>query len=38
VYYAIQFIPQNLLLDDNGVIVGKNQTPEELAAFLENNL
>lgn len=37
-YYAIQYIPQNLLLDDNGVIVGKNMSPEELTVFLEENL
>lgn len=37
-YYGIQFIPQNLLLDDNGVIVGKNLEPAELGEFLANNL
>lgn len=37
-YYKIQYIPQNLLLDDNGIIVGKNMTPEELTAFLNGNL
>ena len=38
VYYGIQYIPQNILLDDNGVIVGKNLSPEELNNFLINNL
>ncbi len=38
VYYGIQYIPQNILLDDNGVIVGKNLSPEELNNFLMNNL
>jgi thiol-disulfide isomerase/thioredoxin len=37
-FYGIQFIPQNLLIDENGVIVGKNMEPEALALFLENNL
>ena len=37
-FYGIQFIPQNLLVDENGVIVGKNMEPEALALFLENNL
>jgi len=38
VYYGIRSIPQNILLDDNGVIVGKNLSPEVLENFLMNNL
>jgi len=34
----MQYIPQNSLLGDNGVIVGKNLSPEELNNFLMNNL
>ena len=37
-FYGIQFIPQNLLIDENGVIVGKNMEPEALAQYLEANL
>jgi thiol-disulfide isomerase/thioredoxin len=37
-YYGIQFIPQNILLDDNGVIVATNLEPEALGDFLANNL
>ena len=37
-YYGIQFIPQNILIDDNGVIVAKNMEPAELDEFLSNNL
>jgi thiol-disulfide isomerase/thioredoxin len=37
-FYGIQFIPQNLLLDDNGIIVGKNMEPEALGTFLAENL
>ncbi|HCP40488.1 MAG TPA: hypothetical protein DIT65_01730 [Cryomorphaceae bacterium] len=37
-YYGIQFIPQNILIDDNGVIVAKNMEPAQLGEFLSNNL
>ena len=37
-YYGIQTIPQNILLDNNGVIIGKNFTPNKLNEFLQNNL
>ena len=37
-FYGIQFIPQNLLIDANGVIVGKNMEPAELSEFLAANL
>jgi len=37
-FYGIQFIPQNLLIDENGIIVGKNMEPEALAQYLEANL
>mgnify|MGYP000279263274 CR=1 FL=1 len=37
-YYNIQYIPQNMLLDSEGVIQGKNMTPEELEAFLASKL
>jgi thiol-disulfide isomerase/thioredoxin len=37
-YYVIEYIPQNILIDDNGIIVGKNLSPEELNNFLANNL
>ena len=37
-FYGIQSIPQNLLIDDNGVIVGKNMEPADLADFLAANL
>ncbi len=37
-FYGIQFIPQNLLLDDNGKIVGKNMEPAALEEFLAANL
>jgi len=37
-YYVIEYIPQNILIDDNGIIVGKNLSPEELNNFLTNNL
>ena len=37
-YYGIQFIPQNILIDDNGVIVAKNMEPAQLGDFLANNL
>lgn len=37
-YYGIQYIPQNLLLDDDGTIVGKNMQPEELDEFLKANI
>jgi thiol-disulfide isomerase/thioredoxin len=37
-YYGIQFIPQNILIDDNGVIVAKNMEPAKLGEFLSNNL
>jgi thiol-disulfide isomerase/thioredoxin len=37
-FYAIQYIPQNLMIDDNGLIVGKNMTPEAITEFLETNL
>ena len=37
-YYVIEYIPQNILIDDNGIIVGKNLRPEELDNFLTNNL
>jgi len=37
-YYGIQTIPQNILLDNNGIIIGKNFTPNKLNEFLQNNL
>jgi hypothetical protein len=37
-FYGIDFIPQNILIDDNGVIVGRNMDPNGLEAFLSNNL
>ena len=37
-YYGIQFIPQNMLLDDDGIIVAKNLEPNELEEFLATNL
>ena len=37
-YYVIEYIPQNILIDDNGIIVGKNLSTEELNNFLTNNL
>lgn len=38
VYYGIRFIPQNLLIDGNGVIVEHNMDEASLNAFLEANL
>ncbi len=37
-YYGVQFIPQNMLLDDDGIIVAKNMEPNELEEFLAANL
>lgn len=37
-FYAIQYIPQNLMIDGNGVIVAKNQSPEAIAAYLDEHL
>lgn len=37
-YYGIQYIPQNLLLDGDGVIVGKNMEPAAIEEFLRANL
>lgn len=37
-YYGVQFIPQNMLLDDDGIIVAKNMEPNELEEFLVANL
>jgi thiol-disulfide isomerase/thioredoxin len=37
-YYGVQFIPQNILIDGNGVIVAKNLEPAQLTDFLSNNL
>lgn len=37
-YYNIQYIPQNMLVDANGIIQGKNMTAQELEAFLSSNL
>ncbi len=37
-YYGVQFIPQNMLLDDDGIIVAKNMEPNELEVFLAANL
>ncbi len=36
--YAIRSIPQSIIIDDQGFIVNKNLTPEELRAFLEDKL
>ena len=37
-YYGITFIPQNILLDEEGIIVAKNLEPNELGEFLAANL
>lgn len=37
-YYGVRFIPQNILIDDNGIIVAKNMEPAQLSEFLANNL
>jgi len=37
-FYGVQFIPQNLLLDNDGKIVGKNMEPAALGEFLAANL
>lgn len=36
--YGVRSIPQSVLLDNQGFIVRKNLSPEELRAFLEKNL
>ncbi len=36
--YAIRSIPQSVIIDNQGFIVNKNLTPEELRAFLEDKL
>jgi len=36
--YAIRSIPQSIIIDDEGFIVNKNLTPDQLRAFLTDNL
>jgi len=36
--YAIRSIPQSIIIDDQGFIVNKNLSPDELRAFLEDKL
>lgn len=36
--YAVRAIPQNVMLDENGIIVAKNLREEELHEWLEENL
>lgn len=36
--YAIRSIPQSVIIDNQGFIVNKNLTPDELRAFLEDKL
>ena len=36
--YAIRSIPQSIIIDDQGFIVNKNLSPDQLKAFLTDNL
>lgn len=36
--YGIRAIPQNIMIDENGIIVAKNLREDELHTWLENNL